>query len=144
MDTNLDNNIGFNFYKGWRVITAMYKATFGNEVSPQNILVLNYCKAHERSQIKDIVKHLDLDASAVSSLVSRMEKRGWLSREHGEKDRRNVFVRLTKEGQNYQESIKEESDNLTDKISEGMSENEINSLIDIVNRIEANRSKNEG
>ncbi len=132
-DTNMD--IETNFYKGWRAIASMYKLTFGKDISLQNILILNYCRDNNNVQIKDLVCHLDLDASAVSTLVKRMINRGWLIRKHGKKDLRTVFVNLTIPGQKYQESIENDCFKLTEDISSELSLDEKKAFNNIVNKI---------
>jgi DNA-binding MarR family transcriptional regulator len=82
---------------------------------------------------------MQLEKSAVSTLVARMEKKFLLKRTHGTEDRRTVFVQLTEAGSELREKIRSKSDMLVGSIGHGISAEDIQKLQEIVSKITKNR-----
>jgi len=139
MSIDLNDLICFNFYKGWREISALYKDFLGNDISPQNIYVLDVCDLENKLTMQQLAKKLQLDGSAISTLVSRMEKNGLLKRTHGTKDRRTVFVNLTKEGYQLRQDLRKKMGLLTENINMNLQEEDVKKLQEIVKTIAKNR-----
>ena len=99
MDIDLNNLVCFNFYSGWREIKGYYSGILGKDISLQNYFILELFELHEKLTINQISKKMDLDTSAVSCLISRMEKSGLVKRTRDKNDRRVVHVHLTKNGE---------------------------------------------
>ncbi len=74
MSTNPNEFLCFSFYKGWRDVKAFYQEFLGNDISPQNVYVLELCDLEKQLSMQQLADKLELDASATSTLVSRMEK----------------------------------------------------------------------
>jgi len=139
MEANLNQRLCFNLYKGWREISSFYKDALGNNVSPQNVYILELCELDKKITMNELSNAMHLDGSAVSTLISRMEKKSLVVREHGIKDRRVVFVKLTKEGHDFRESLRTQLEVLTKSATKDMTQSDIESLQTIVNKITANR-----
>jgi len=120
MSVDLNKYICFNFYNGWReILLEMDKEITMNELS----------------------KGMNLDSSAVSTLVSRMEKKSLVKRTHGTEDRRTVFVKLTQEGFDAREKLRVNFDGLTNDISEDISPKDVATLQEIVGKIAKNHKR---
>ena len=91
--------------------------------------------------MSELSKGLDLNSSAVSTLVSRMEKKGFLKRTFGSEDRRAVFVQLTKKGDKLRNQVREKMDLLNRTITEGLSQKDIENLQDTVTILKKNSRK---
>jgi DNA-binding MarR family transcriptional regulator len=139
METNLNQHLCFNLYKGWREISSFYKDALGNNVSPQNVYILELCELDKKITMNELSNAMHLDGSAVSTLISRMEKKSLVVREHGIKDRRVVFVKLTREGHDFRESLRVQVEVLTRNATKDITQSDIESLQIIVNKITANR-----
>jgi len=139
MKTNLNDLICFNYYKGWRSVTAIHKQIYGNDNSIQMHFLLKLCDLTTTTNISDIAKGMNLDNSAVSLLVSRMEKKGLLRREDGEADRRIVFVKLTNAGRDLRAFYSKKVELFNQAITKGMSPTDQATLQSIVVKIERNR-----
>jgi DNA-binding MarR family transcriptional regulator len=139
MAIDLNAYVCFNFYKGWREVSAFYKDVLGNDVSPQNVYILESCDLEEQLTMQQLAAKLQLDGSAVSTLVSRMEKKGLLKRTHGTEDRRTVFVQLTKEGDDLRNELRKKTGLLTEGISKNLADEDLKKLQDIVKTIAKNR-----
>lgn len=139
MAVDLGQFICFNFYGGWRQITSFYKHTLGKDVTPQKVYVLELLELDKKITMNELSRGMDLDSSAVSTLVSRMEKNGLLKRTHGTHDRRTVFVQLTKQGSELRDSLRSKFGTLTDNIGNNISEDEIATLRRIVAKLNLNQ-----
>ena len=64
------------------------------------------CHAHEHVlAAKEIGGHLNLNASTVSGIVSRLEKKGYLAKLPNHEDKRSVYIYLTALGEKIVGSI---------------------------------------
>ncbi len=141
MNFDLNQLICFNFYNGWREITGFYKDSLGMDVTPQKVYVLELLDTKERLTMNELSKKMSLDSSAVSTLISRMEKKELVKRTHGTKDRRTVYVQLTAEGEKARNSLRENFGTLTDNINKNISQEDISKLKEIVGKIVENHKQ---
>ncbi len=141
MSMDLNKQVGFNFYTGWRAVTSIYKDIYGNDITPQNIFILELCELDKKITMSELSSGIDINSSAVSTMVSRMEKRGFLKRTFGIRDRRTVNVQLTKKGYKLRDQIRGKMDLLTRTITENLSQKDIKTLRDIVTTLKKNRRK---
>jgi len=141
MSVNLNSFICFNFYSGWREITGFYKDILGMDVTPQKVYVLELLEQDKKITMNELSRGMNLDSSAVSTLISRMEKKSLVKRTHGTEDRRTVFVQLTPEGAEIREKLRSNFSELTDNIGEGISSADIETLQTIVGKITNNHKK---
>ena len=141
MSADLNRYICFNFYNGWREITGFYKDVLGMDVTPQKLYVLELLELDDQITMNELSKRMNLDSSAVSTLVSRMEKKSLVTRTHGTEDRRTVFVKLTQTGFEAREKLRGNFGDLTDNIGENISQKDIATLQEIVGKISKNHKK---
>ncbi len=141
MSVELNELVCFNFYKGWREVKAFYQEFFGSDISPQNIYVLQLCDVDIQLTMQQLSEKMELDGSAISTLVSRMEKKSLLKRTHGKKDRRKVYVQLTKEGDELKQALQEKLRLLTKSLTNNLKDDDIKKLKEIVKVIRENRAQ---
>jgi DNA-binding MarR family transcriptional regulator len=140
MKIDLNEHLCFNFYSGWREMASFYKDALGKDVSPQNVYVLELCELKERITMNNLSKAMNLDGSAVSTLISRMEKKDLVVRTHGVKDRRCVYVQLTEKGNQFREKLRLQTGVLIENATRGISKDDISKLQVIVKKIAENRA----
>jgi len=138
---DLNKQVFLNLYTGCRAITSIYKDVYGNDITPQNIFTLELCELHHKIIMSELSKGLNLNSSAVSALVTRMEKKGLLERTFSTIDRRIVFVSLTKKGNEFRNLIREKMDLLNQSITEDLSQMDIEKLYEIITTIKNNSLK---
>jgi len=141
MAVDLHQFICFNFYNGWREITSFYKDCLGMDVTPQKVYVLELLDTKKKITMNELSSGMNLDSSAVSTLVSRMEKNGLVKRTHGTQDRRTVFVQLTKQGSELRDQLRTKFGALTSNINDNISAEDIATLQGIVKKIANNRKE---
>lgn len=104
----LDNQLCFRLYTVSRLLTQAYNPLLAEyRLTYPQYLALLVLWEKDAQPVNDIAKRLYLETNTVTPLIQRMEREGFLTRRKGEKDARQMIVRLTKKGIQLQ-------DNLTD------------------------------
>ena len=75
----------------------------GNFVSERQAAVLDHLDARTATSLGKLAEHMGIGRSAMSIMVARLHRRGYVSRASDAKDRRRVGLRLTKAGQKVKE-----------------------------------------
>ncbi|HLD73274.1 MAG TPA: MarR family transcriptional regulator, partial [Bdellovibrionota bacterium] len=85
-------------------------------------------KYHEPQAMNVIAQDLGITQSSLTSLVDKIEKKGYLQRIREESDRRLVCLELTKKGHRLNQFHTDYHKNLVQKIHEILTETEMDSL----------------
>ncbi|UVM50479.1 MarR family transcriptional regulator [Pseudomonas sp. B21-015] len=97
----LRNLFCFNFYRGWRGISEFYRKYLPEGISAQQSYLLELCQTDKGILVGDIAHQLEIDISAVSGLLKRMEGSSLIRREVLPSNRRQTLVFLTLQGKSY-------------------------------------------
>lgn len=99
-----------------RLETAMYATVrrLGNELAeqlgealtPTQLYLLKHFESQEKSTISEIALLMGVKPSAVTGIVDRMHNNGLVDRFRDERDRRVVYVSLTKRGKEILEDAR--------------------------------------
>ena len=95
----------FNFYRGWRGISEFYRKYLPDGISAQQSYLLELCKTDEGILVGEIAHQLEIEMSAVSGLLKRMESSGLVRREVAPHNRRQTLVYLTAEGEELRREV---------------------------------------
>ena len=99
----LDNQLCFRLYTASRLLTQAYNPLLSaHGLTYPQYLVLLVLWEKDAQPVNDIAKRLYLETNTVTPLIQRMEKEGIVTRSKGEKDARQMIVRLTKKGWDLQ------------------------------------------
>ncbi len=102
----LDNQLCFRLYTASRLITQAYHPLLGEHgLTYPQYLVLLVLWEKDAQPVNDIAKRLLLETNTVTPLLKRMEAEGILTRIKGEKDARQMIVKLTKKGRDLQNKL---------------------------------------
>jgi DNA-binding MarR family transcriptional regulator len=102
----LDNQLCFRLYSASRLITQAYHPLLGEYgLTYPQYLVLMVLWEKDAQPVNDIAKRLLLETNTVTPLLKRMEAEGILTRTKGEKDARQMIVKLTKKGRDLQNKL---------------------------------------
>jgi len=86
------------FLKTMRKINSELSDCQDLHLPPAQFLVLRLLAKHGNMTVSELADLLNVKPSAITSIVDRMARNGWLSRKRIEEDRRVVFVLATKSG----------------------------------------------
>ena len=102
----LDNQLCFRLYTASRLVTQAYHPLLGEHgLTYPQYLVLLVLWEKDAQPVNDIAKRLLLETNTVTPLLKRMEAEGILTRTKGEKDARQMIVKLTKKGRDLQNKL---------------------------------------
>ncbi|MDE3002703.1 MAG: MarR family transcriptional regulator [Gemmatimonadota bacterium] len=73
----------------------------------------------------------------VTRLIDRMEKKGWVTRERGSKDRRRVWCMITSDGLSLLDRLDAPIDTVNDLMSAALNDEELRTLTAYLDRIRA-------
>ena len=132
---NIQSKPCFKMYHGFRLITHIYKAHLGFDMTIQMVYVLTSLSKNKPITMNSLSKELELDSSAVSTLISRMEKKGLVVRTHGKEDRRVVFVALTENGESIKHLNQSNIEQMDKDIRSMLSQAEVEALESIVEKL---------
>ncbi|MCG8574663.1 MAG: MarR family transcriptional regulator [Flavobacteriales bacterium] len=101
-------------------------------ISIPQYLCLNFLSSQEdyRATAKEIGLHLNLNASTVSGIVLRLEKKGYLAKLPHQSDRRSAYIYLTALGEKIVKSIPDLLHEKLTKKLEKLSEKDLENLQD--------------
>ena len=95
----LENQLCFRLYTASRLITQAYHPLLsGIGLTYPQYLVMMVLWEQDAQPVNDIAKRLYLETNTVTPLLKRMETEGFVSRERGASDARQVIVKLTPKG----------------------------------------------
>lgn len=105
--------------------------------------ILTLLKTQPKISQKEISNHLDMSNQALSQLLTKLEKSGYISRTQSETDRRVMNIELTKMGKDAAKQA-EQSKQDSDQIFNCLSEVEKNNLSEYLSKISAELEKQMG
>lgn len=105
----------------------------------KDMWLMQYLEDHaqkgEQSRMTDIAEEMRVSKSAVTQLVTRMEKRGVIKRYHDKKDRRIVFVKPTDKGREVFADKSQAMLAYIEKLVGRIGEEDSDKLVEILNKI---------
>lgn len=101
-------------------------------VSTSQAAVLTYLGYHDGCRLSDLAEGVGRNNSAITGLVTRMEKRGFVTR-NKTMDGRARAVYLTDKGWRLREIVREDFRSYNEKLTRGLTETEINAVIKFLN-----------
>lgn len=122
----------FNFYCGWRGISEFYKNYLPDGVSAQQTYILELCDLDNGVLVGQLAKALEIDDSAISSMLRRMESAALIKRLVSPANRRQTLVFLTLQGFELRENIRSVMEKADEKLREVIPQSKINELISTV------------
>jgi DNA-binding MarR family transcriptional regulator len=136
----LDESVGYLLGRVrstmWNMVTQQTMAGLGITATQASIV---FMLASGRSLVAtDLAREYGIDASAVTRLVDRLEKRGLLLRERSDADRRMVKLALTAQGMVVAEQIPEIFTSVLDVLLAHFTPEEIGFLKSMLRKIMRN------
>jgi len=101
-------------------------------VSTSQAAVLTYLGYHDGCRLSDLADGVGRNNSAITGLITRMEKLGLVTR-NKTLDGRSRAVYLTEEGWRLREIVREDFRSFNEKLTRGMNESEIEAVIKFLN-----------
>ena len=107
-------------------------------LAPSHGAILHHLFTHRNVTMKDLAQAVQRDKSTVTSLVGKLVNNGYVRKVAVDNDQRSIEVMLTAKGEQIRPLFMDIAENLIDKIWEGISEDEKEKVIMILNKIKNN------
>ncbi|GGK76723.1 MarR family transcriptional regulator [Sphaerisporangium melleum] len=129
----MDDGVGVDVVSSWRGLLACHATTWcalerelgdkhGLGVSDFEVLDRLAESEHGKARVQELADAVSLSQSALSRLISRLEKAGLVSRDACQHDRRGVFVRITEAGaERHEQALPTHRAILNDRLPQGLS-----------------------
>lgn len=110
----------------------------GIGITPATRRILFYLSSDDPVNQLYIVNKTKLKAPTISVSLSRLEKKGIIKRRICDIDMRNVDVYLSEKGQEIDDQIKAFSDEIDEKMMKGITQEEIDSCLKVLDKLQRN------
>lgn len=135
---------------GWqiKVLSNLIKREVGNfgcdkyqdELTGNNMFIIGYLARHREEDVfqKDLEEFFSVRRSTMSTIILRMEQKGFLSRESVSHDARLKKLVLTEKGAQIHEMIESKIEDTEKKLSSGLTEHEKQTLFHLLEKLRQN------
>lgn len=125
-----------------RYINKLAAVEHANEMTGTHAWILRYLWENRNREIfqKDIEKRFDINRSSATGLLKLMEKNGLITREPVPYDARLKRIVMTEKAISLHKSVKEDIDLAEERITKGISAEELELLRSVLSRIRDNLS----
>jgi len=124
--------------KAYKFITEELKANHIRGIVPSHGGILDALFKDEKLSMKSLAERIDRDKSTVTSLVRKLIKMGYVKMTKEGSDRRVNYIVLTKKGRELEAVFDEISRKLIEHIYADMTQEEKESVIGILDRMQKN------
>ena len=136
----IGKDINFLSTKIRRAICNLPAVANLSNISGSNVFIIVYLYKNEDKDLyqKDIEHEFGMTRSTVSSIISLMEQKNLIIREAVNGDARLKKIVLTDIAKKYAMEVINDLDNFERKLSKNLSDNELDTLDKLLNKIEMN------
>lgn len=109
----LKDQLCFPFYIVSKEIIRKYKPLLDKiDLTYTQYITMMYLWENNETIVKDLGEKLFLDSGTLTPLLKKLEKKGYIIREHEENDARNLKISLTKTGKDLENAAIKVHDNM--------------------------------
>ncbi len=101
--------------------------------------VLRIVKAHQPITAKEMLVYLDTDKATLSGILNRLEKRDLVIRAEDKRDRRLMYVQLTKKSAEMLEDLEELEESTVEMLLDGVKNREYKNFLNAFETMLANQ-----
>lgn len=101
------------------------------------LFVLHFVKLHSPCKLALIAEKMDVKPSAVTVMMDRLEKSGYVRRRHDTVDRRAIFVEITVEGEQVIEEFRRHREKQMGGLLSRLSPEEMSTITDLMEKLAA-------
>ena len=125
----------FKFRKLAQSVTLDLGVSFGEFIVMKGISEHSRC--NEDFRISEVMEFLSVTKPAVSQMLNNLEKKGYVTRQISESDRRRIKVSLTESGSETVERLTDYFDRGLAETANRIGEDDITRLIGLLDRVES-------
>ena len=131
----MDRRIFFLLHRAHRALSAYASVGLAESlgISVAQLTTLMYVARHEGCSLSELAELLELNKSAVTGLVQRMERAGTLRREPNPDDARGRLLHVTPKGHELRERARPLLRKLNAELTQGFSTQEMETVLRFLN-----------
>jgi len=111
------------------------EALFKDDLSMKQTMVLDFVHKHEKCTMGEIAHYMEITPSAISQIVTRLEKENYLKRDINPNNRREVVVMLDEFGHVYYQRDEQINELIINKIYSKMPVEDLEQLRNLIQRL---------
>jgi DNA-binding MarR family transcriptional regulator len=111
------------------------KDFYKTKITPPQFIVLDILGKHEECKMSELARFINVTTAAMTGIVDRLVRDGYIARINDPKDRRIVKVKLTPKGRNAVDKMSEQRKKIAMKLFERISEKEREDYLGILTHI---------
>lgn len=138
-----NNKIGFYLERTTRLVKLNFHQAFKNNgfnLTPEQWVVLDLLNNRNGLNQSDLAEQSYKDAPSISRIIDTLSKKDYVERRSVPNDRRKFEIFLTKEGRDVVEKLMPMVNELRNKSWEGLSKEDYDQFLRIINRVFVNMS----
>lgn len=108
------------------------EALFKDDLSMKQTMVLDFVHKHEKCTMGEIAHYMEITPSAISQIVTRLEKENYLKRDINPNNRREVVVMLDEFGHVYYQRDEQINELIINKIYSKMPVEDLEQLRNLI------------
>ena len=109
----LENQLCFPLYVCAKEVVRAYKPYLDElDITYTQYITMMVMWEHKQLRVKEIGEHLYLDSGTLTSVLKKLEEKGFVTRKRSEKDERDLIVTITDKG----EALKEKAVHVPEKL----------------------------
>ena len=109
----IENQICFPLYVCAKEVVRAYKPYLDElDITYTQYITMMVMWEHKELRVKEIGEHLYLDSGTLTSVLKKLEEKGFVTRKRSEKDERDLIVTITDKG----EALKEKAVHVPEKL----------------------------
>ena len=99
------------------------------------IEAIDKANKNKDASMKNIASILGVTAGTLTTLLKKLETKGYITKKQSKEDKRKYFIQITRKGEKVLNVHKEYHENMIDMITRNLSPKEINQLIDLMSKV---------
>lgn len=118
-----------------RIFAGILKKSGIDEINPAQGRILFVLWKKDEIPISELSRKTMLSKSTLTSMLDRLEKAGYVVREHSQKDRRTILIKRTEKDKSMEKTYTQVSDEMTDLFYRGFTPKEIDNFEGYLKRV---------
>lgn len=116
---------------------SVFKNTEFKDITTNDMHIIDIIGINEKKNMSSVAKALSVTMGTLTIAINNLVKKGYVNRERSEKDRRIVYVELSKKGIEAYNKHQEFHMNMVNSMLDTLNEDEADSLIRGLQKIDA-------
>jgi MarR family transcriptional regulator, organic hydroperoxide resistance regulator len=129
------NRLQGSFYSTMRTLGPELSEHLEEGLTGDQFFVLRILQNKGRVSSSDLAEEFQVKPSAITAMVERMYKNEFVTRERDEKDRRVVYIKITKKGENVLQKSHKKRNEIIEKYMSQLEPEELEGMVNAFEKL---------